>query len=295
MTSCAVITRTKSRPLLLQRAMLSVSAQTFRDFIWVIVNDGGEPEPVDQIAAQASARGVNVKVLHRPGSQGMEAASNAGIRACESEHIAIHDDDDSWSPQFLQRTSDYLHNSQHLAGVCTQSLRITEEIVDGAVRRLRQEPHKPVLTSVQLADILVANLFPPIALLYRRDIFQKLGGYDESMAILGDWDFNIRALLVADIGVIPEVLANYHVRPATNAGSRDYVNSITAGSTSQHMADAQYRNRWLRNDIAEGKAGLGFLLAIGRMERQTAKMAGLKASLARLFSWPGTSRSSHER
>ena len=294
MTSCAVITRTKSRPLLLQRAMLSVSAQTCRDFIWVIVNDGGEPEPVDHIAAEASAKGVNVKVLHRQSSQGMEAASNAGIRACDSDFIAIHDDDDSWSPQFLQRTSDYLRAAEHLAGVCTHSLRITEEISGGEVRRLKHEPHKPVLTSVQLADIVMSNLFPPIALLYRRGIFLKLGGYDESMRILGDWDFNIRTLLIADIGVIPEVLANYHVRPENSAGSRDYVNSITAGAAGQHVADAQYRNRWLRKDIAEGRAGLGFLLAIGRMQRQTARMAGLKASLGRLFSWPGASRTPHE-
>lgn len=65
MPSCAVITRTKSRPLLLQRAMASVAAQTFRDFTWVVVNDGGEPGPVDRMAAEARSRGIDVSVLHR--------------------------------------------------------------------------------------------------------------------------------------------------------------------------------------------------------------------------------------
>ncbi|WP_363323715.1 glycosyltransferase, partial [Accumulibacter sp.] len=42
----AVITRTKDRPLLLQRALESVSGQSLTDIQWVIVNDGGEPAPV---------------------------------------------------------------------------------------------------------------------------------------------------------------------------------------------------------------------------------------------------------
>ena len=34
----------------------------------------------------------------------MEAASNLGVRSSESTYIAIHDDDDLWDPQFLERT-----------------------------------------------------------------------------------------------------------------------------------------------------------------------------------------------
>ena len=41
MTKVAVITRTKDRPIFLKRALLSVSSQTFSDYIHVVVNDGG--------------------------------------------------------------------------------------------------------------------------------------------------------------------------------------------------------------------------------------------------------------
>ena len=73
----AVITRTKNRELLLNRALASVSSQTFRDFVWVIVNDGGERAPVEEIAGKASTSGIEVKVLHHEKSLGMEAASVA--------------------------------------------------------------------------------------------------------------------------------------------------------------------------------------------------------------------------
>lgn len=267
MPSCAVITRTKSRPLMLERAAASVCAQTFRDFQWVIVNDGGEPGPVDGIAQEAGRKGVDALVVHREASTGMEAASNAAIRACQSEFIAIHDDDDSWAPAFLERTVAFLRNSEAFVGVTAHCSRLTETIAGGRIKPLKSEPHKPVLASVQLADMLRCNLFPPISFLYRRQLYDAVGGYDESMRILGDWDFNLRALLIGDIGILPEVLANYHVRKTSDRPADAYVNSVPPGSHGQIVADASYRNRWLRKDVTQGKAGLGFLLAMGRLSR----------------------------
>jgi glycosyltransferase involved in cell wall biosynthesis len=280
MPECAVITRTRSRPLMLERAAASIAAQTYRDFQWVLVNDAGDRAPVEHIADQARRNGVDVLVLHRDLSTGMEAASNAGIRASQSAFIAIHDDDDSWAPEFLERTAALLRGTESFAGVTAHAARITETIAGSRIRRIKAEPHKPVLVAVQLADMLRSNLFPPISFLYRRRIFDALGGYDETMKILGDWDFNLRALLVDDIAVLPEHLANYHVRSAADAPAA-YANSVPPGASGQAVADARFRNSWLRKDIAEGKAGLGVLLALGRLSRERSPFENLVSKLRR--------------
>ena len=49
MKNVAVITRTRNRALLLRRAARSVERQTFRDFSWVVVNDGGDGEEVKPV------------------------------------------------------------------------------------------------------------------------------------------------------------------------------------------------------------------------------------------------------
>lgn len=262
-SSILVVTRTKSRPQLLMRAAASVCAQTSHDFTWVIVNDAGDKAAVERAADFAREQRVNTLVVHRGTSTGMEAASNAGIRAAASEFVAIHDDDDSWAPDFLLRTSRFLADHPEYSGVTTHCLRVEETIGGGLIREVRRSPHKPVLRYVQLADMLQRNLFPPISFLYRRDAFEGIGGYDESMAVLGDWDFNIRLLLQGDIGVWPEALANYHVRVGAVHSSADR-NSITPGATAQQLADVAYRNRVLRRDVAEGRVSLGFLLAFSR-------------------------------
>ncbi|HEX5688579.1 MAG TPA: glycosyltransferase, partial [Roseiflexaceae bacterium] len=105
----AIITRTKNRPLLLRRAIQGMLDQTFKDWLLVIVNDGGSPESVelvvDELADQLAGR---VLVLHHPISLGMQTAANAGISNSNSDFIIIHDDDDSWEPTFLARTVSHL-------------------------------------------------------------------------------------------------------------------------------------------------------------------------------------------
>jgi hypothetical protein len=103
------------------------------------------------------------------------------------------------------------------------------------------------------------------------------------MKVLGDWDFNIKALLVGDIGVVPKTLANYHVRPSTGPKYAAYLNSINPQSRDQILADAAYRNRWLRRDIEKGAPGLGFLLAIARLQKRPGLRRSVSQTIRSLF------------
>ncbi|MBE9593899.1 MAG: glycosyltransferase family 2 protein, partial [Proteobacteria bacterium] len=106
MNKVAIITRTLNRPILLRRAAQSILNQTFEDYIWVVVNDGGEKEPIND--AVSNFPEDKVIVIHNPTRVGMEAASNIGLKSSESEYVVIHDDDDTWHPEFLKKTVSYL-------------------------------------------------------------------------------------------------------------------------------------------------------------------------------------------
>ena len=242
----AVITRTKNRTILLWRAFHSVLKQSFKDFIWIIVNDGGEKEGVDHIATEARNNGIDVRVLHHEHSKGMEVASNAGIRSCESEYIVIHDDDDSWEYDFLEKTVKFLDNEPLFAGVITHTLLVNEVIENDAPRTTSSYGFNTWLKSIYLMEMLMVNSFPPISFLYKRDIYNKIGGYNETLPVLGDWDFNIRFLKEADIGVIPELLALYHHRDTITDVNDVYGNTVNAGISKHVRYDAILRNLYLR-------------------------------------------------
>ena len=242
----AIITRTKNRNILLWRAYYSVKKQTYRDFIWVIVNDGGEKEGVESIATEARNNDIDVQILHHEQSKGMEAASNAGIRSCESEYIVIHDDDDSWEADFLEKTVDFLDNEPLFSGVITHTLLVNEIIENNSPRTTSSYGFNTWLKSVYLMEMMMVNSFPPISFLFKRDVYDKVGGYNESLPVLGDWDFNIRFLKEADIGVIPELLALYHHRDTITDENNVYGNTVNAGISKHVRYDAILRNHYLR-------------------------------------------------
>lgn len=261
----AVITRTKDRPLLLSRAMRSVTGQVDRDLVWVVVNDGGAPAHVEYVVDEARRRGVEAVALHHDRSLGMQAASNAGIAACASTYLVIHDDDDSWAPGFLEETVAYLESKPHYAGVVTDTIRVDEEIssADGVESLVEtgRSAYNPHLASVHLSEMAEQNLFAPIAFLFRREAHDAVGGFDASLPNLGDWDFNLRFLAHGDIGVLRRPLANYHWR-VSSTGSNG--NSVADGAARHVEMDARIRNKLLRRDLSEGRIGLGHLVAAGR-------------------------------
>jgi glycosyltransferase involved in cell wall biosynthesis len=264
----AVVTRTRYRPLLLRRARASIASQTFRDLEWVVVNDGGEREPVEAEAAAARATGLETLVIHREESTGMEAAANAGIRATVSRYIAIHDDDDSWERAFLAATVGALEKDAAFVGVITHSMTVVEQFLGDSIVTISRRHRNRNLRAVHLADLALGNLFPPISLLFRRQAYEAIGGFDEGFPVLGDWEFNLKLATQGDIRVLPRALANYHVRVGIGPPDPRYANSILAERDLHHLQDAVFRNRLLRADMAAGRFGIGTLLALARLHHR---------------------------
>jgi len=259
----AVITRTKNRPLLLPRAAESVLDQKTENLVWVVVNDGGDKSDVNEIIQEFRKKSDNEAiVIHNETSAGMEAASNIGIAASDSDYIVIHDDDDSWEPGFLSNCLQLLQERNSYQGVITLTTSVTEQIEGATVTRLDSRAFNSHLNSVDLSHIAIRNQFPPISFLFSRDIYNEVGGFNENMPVLGDWDFNLRFLMKADIGLVPEYLANHHIRVTDpdSESAGEYGNTVVSG-LSHHLAyESQYRHARYREDLARKEVGLGHLL-----------------------------------
>lgn len=255
--SVAVITRTKSREFLLKRVAEKLLAQSFRDFVWVVVNDGGSEQDVNAVVDFYRSRRMPAIVLHNGISVGMEAAANLGIQASHSKYILIHDDDDTLEREFLEKTTQFLESTE-ARSVTVNITEIHETVTNKSTNISWVRPWDTGMPS--LARMVCINRFVPISFLYERTLHDEVGYYDESLKVCGDWEFYLRLLRISDIEKIPEYLANYHIRDSSD--DEFAINSVKKEFDHQRH-DMLVRNRLLRAELSDGKASIASLVTVG--------------------------------
>lgn len=260
-----IIVRTKDRPVLLERALNSVRAQTFENWRAIIVNDGGSPAEVDLVVEKAHL-GDRTKVIHHDVSQGRCASANHGVQQAEAPLIVLHDDDDTWDPKFLEMAVDYLNTHADSPGVVARIGIVWEAIESGVPVEQRREPFQPELTAPFLGDMLLFNRFVPIGFLYRREIHEEIGDYRDDLPVVEDWDFNRRVLTRWPLEFLgDEILAHWHQR----LGAEGPVgNSVITEAVSHRHFDFVARDRLLREYVQ--REGDGHLLYLTKFIDQRA-------------------------
>ena len=249
----AVLVRTKDRPRFLRRALANIAEQTFTDYTVCVINDGGD-ESATRAILQASPlahllEGDAPRLMLITTSGGnMEAASNAGLAATDSKFVAIHDDDDLWAPEFLERTVKALRASEAL--ICSTRVveRYERETPEGEFEVYEERIFHDGLPGFGLQFLYRTNRTVPIGILYRRRLHELVGPYDESLPVVGDWEFNLRAAAVTEMLLVDEPLAYWSLRPQADGAE---ANSVQRQAEHARF-DASVRARAIRDDLQSG-------------------------------------------
>jgi len=96
----SVIMLTYNRETMVSRAIESILGQTYRDFEFIIV-DNGSTDHSGQIADTYAARDDRIRVIHRERGK-IGAGRNTGLDAARGKYITFIDDDDWAEPDFLE-------------------------------------------------------------------------------------------------------------------------------------------------------------------------------------------------
>ncbi|MFB7843338.1 glycosyltransferase family 2 protein [Microbacterium sp. NPDC056052] len=272
-----IVVRTKDRPVFLERALRDIARQSFADWTVVVVNDGGDPAPVDRIVAMLSPElGSRAAVIHRTAGLGRSAAANAGVRALSTEFVVLHDDDDLWAPHFLADAVAWLLGAPEDAGVVSRTEIVYERVDGERLVETGREPFWGEMARITYADVLQVNRFVPIAYVYRRALHDEVGFYREDVHAAEDWEFNLRVLRLHPIGYLRERVGAYWMQ-------RRGVEGIL-GNSMFVLADEHDRyDRMIRDEALRAFAaahGDGLMLYLSRyirdeVERQLSEHASL--------------------
>ncbi len=166
----------------LTEAVDSVVAQTFRDLEIIIVNDGstdGSAALAERLKKQHEAR-CHFLILHTQNSGQPAAARNTGVAVARGEYILCLDADDKIAPTFLAKTVPVLQAEPEVG------------VVYSHIRHLGVRNDVYRCGDFQLPVLSRDNVLPYCAL-YRRSIWESVGGYRLNIRGYEDWDFWLSA------------------------------------------------------------------------------------------------------
>jgi glycosyltransferase involved in cell wall biosynthesis len=165
----------------------SVLAQTFRDFELVIVDDGSTDGSY-AIAERYRTKHPERIVLVSQENRGLAGARNTALRAASGRVFALLDSDDGWHPQFLESQMRLLDTHPDVAIVSGNALN-RGGIEDGRPAQPVPDPRP----APDLVSILADETAVFIMSLFRREVVDRIGGFDEDFRTNEDYDFWIRA------------------------------------------------------------------------------------------------------
>jgi glycosyltransferase involved in cell wall biosynthesis len=187
----------------LDEAICSILEQTWRDFEFIIVDDGSCDDTWPKLERYGKLDG-RVKV-YRQDKQGMIPALNRGCRLARGDYIARMDGDDISLPQRMYRQVKFLEGRPEIGIVGTWASRIDENGL--VIGEWCPSPNPRVLKWEHFFGVCVIH--PTVMM--RRKILEELDFYKADAVHAEDRDLWLRASAITEFSNVPEILFQYRV------------------------------------------------------------------------------------
>ena len=223
----SVICATRNRAHTLERALLSIRAQSHRCFEVLVLDDGSDEQTFveyERLWKRLDGR-FSLHKIRPSGSRGAgpSQARNFGIPLAKGTYVAFLDDDDWWSGEDHLAVAVAAMSATHADYyfVNMQGVRGEENVIPDwyhdapLLTRGRRVHNTPPVYEVPLSafvKVMQHHLVHPDVAVVRRDVLTKVGGFFERVVFGEDYDLMMR--LVDAAGLIlyrPDVVVSYRL------------------------------------------------------------------------------------
>jgi glycosyltransferase involved in cell wall biosynthesis len=208
----------------LREAIDSILSQTFRDFEFLIINDGSTDGSVGIINSYTDSR---IRLVNNETNLGRCAAPNKGLDLAKGEYLARMDCDDISLPTRLEKQVDFLIANPDV-GVCGTWIRLfmgAENIIKYPLTHEAIKCH--LLLGCQLAHSSV---------MLRKNVFSAHQlYYDVNCKLAEDYDLWTRSSYVTYLANIPEILVKYRWHT-------EQISQVEADALDKYSSDIRMRH-----------------------------------------------------
>jgi glycosyltransferase involved in cell wall biosynthesis len=192
----SVVIPTRDRWSLLGRSLRGALAQEHVTLEVIVVDDGSKTDAPPALLPSPDPR---VVVCRSDVSRGVANARNAGIERASGDWIAFLDDDDLWAPGKLHAQLDRARAAP------ADFVYSAAVVVDASLAATRLLP--PPTPAELEASIAVQNAIPAgqSNVLAKTHLVRELGGFDERLSMIADWEMWIRLAAAGTPQSCPDV------------------------------------------------------------------------------------------
>ena len=215
----SVIMPSYNRKNIITKAIQSVLNQTYENFELIIVDDGSSDGTRELLNSFLDSR---IKLIFHDTNKGSSAARNTALNVANGEYIAYLDSDNEWDSKYLETMlGAFIELSDADALYCGQLLYTDD--VPFAVRF--GSFNKSLLHNSNYIDM---NCF-----CHKKEVYNKIGGFDENLSRLVDWDLILRTSNFFKLYSVPVLLSKYYFKSEDRI-SDNAVNNISIRSFNKN-------------------------------------------------------------
>jgi len=181
----------------LRKAVDSILSQTFKDFEFLIINDGSTDRTVEILHSYDNPR---IRIINNEENVGLTKSLNKGLKLAKGKYIARMDADDISMPERFERQVEFLEKNPDI-GVLGVNCPVIND--HGRVTFILERPtsHTDIVK-----ELLSENQFVHSSLMLRMDVLSSAGGYNEDFRLAQDYELILRLSKTTQVANLPEPL-----------------------------------------------------------------------------------------
>ena len=238
----------------LPKRIESILGQTYQDFELILLDDCSEDESRSVLSAYAAD--ARVRVEFNGANSGTPFKQwNKGVRMAQGKYVWIAESDDYADEGLLEHLVKLLETDEGVAYAYCRSWRTDENgEVDGLIdafdppdlARWSRDFCSEGVDACRLYFVQTNIVANASAVVFRKSVYEAVGGADETLRLCGDWKLWAAMALRGKIGYVSEPLNYYRF----HGGS---VRSGT-GSDGRGVAEAIRVVRWIMSNVTPVEA-----------------------------------------
>ncbi len=197
----------------LSLAITSILKQTFKDFEFIIVDDGSTDRSL-KIIRKYEKTDSRIRVLVQD-NQGLAAALNNGIAMARGKYIARMDDDDISLPNRLDLQYSFMES--HLDVLASSGLAVIINKWGDEYEEWRTEENSSKIDSRHIDEGCTSLCHP--ASIIRKTAWEAVGGYSPDIRYAQDLDFWLKIGELGSLANISEPLILYRLHSNSASGT----------------------------------------------------------------------------